>query len=144
MNYPTPYGKSDDLALENERLKALIKELKQRPDPWTEVYECEISHEEPYDFEYCTTHDRTFERGGQCDHKGVCEIDYLTDREMMQRGRAVRTEATIQRVRDLHKPVEVEPSDTICRECSNLLPNGLFLPVVEYPCSTIEALDGER
>lgn len=30
MNYPTPYGKSDDLALENERLKALVKELKVR------------------------------------------------------------------------------------------------------------------
>ena len=28
MNYPTPYGKSDDLALENERLRGLVKELK--------------------------------------------------------------------------------------------------------------------
>lgn len=28
MNYPTPYGKSDDLALENERLRGLVKEMK--------------------------------------------------------------------------------------------------------------------
>lgn len=28
MNYPTPYGNSDSLALENMRLKSLIKDLK--------------------------------------------------------------------------------------------------------------------
>lgn len=28
MNYPTPYGNSDSLALENERLKRLVKDLK--------------------------------------------------------------------------------------------------------------------
>lgn len=28
MNYPTPYGKSEDLALENERLRGLVRELK--------------------------------------------------------------------------------------------------------------------
>lgn len=98
MNYPIPYGNSDSLALENMRLKKLVKELKRRPDPWTEVYECEISHEEPYDFEYCTTHDRTFEKGGQCDHKGLSEIDYLTDREMTQRGRAVRAEMKLEKI----------------------------------------------
>lgn len=32
MNYPTPYGKSDDLALENERLRGLVKELKGQRD----------------------------------------------------------------------------------------------------------------
>lgn len=92
MNYPTPYGNSDDLALENARLKALVMELKQREDPWTKVFDCEISHEEPYDFDYCSVHDRTFSQGGVCDHAGLSEIDYLSDREMQQRARAVKAE----------------------------------------------------
>lgn len=51
-------------------------------------------------------------------------------------------EDAIARVRSLHYPVEVEPSDTICGECSNRLPNGHYLPVVDYPCPTLDALDG--
>ena len=40
-----------------------------------------------------------------------------------------------------HRPVEVEPSDTICRECSYQLPNGRFFgKVVEWPCPTVEAI----
>ena len=30
MNYPTHYGNSDSLALENQRLKSLVKDLKAR------------------------------------------------------------------------------------------------------------------
>ena len=99
MNYPTPYGKSGELALENERLKALVKELKQREDPWTKVFDCKISHEEPYDFDYCSTHDRTFEEGGMCDHTGLSEIDYLDKKHMEQRGRAVRAEMKMDEIR---------------------------------------------
>ena len=48
-------------------------------------------------------------------------------------------------VRELHYPVEVEPSDTICGECSYPLPDGQYLvKVVEYPCPTIRALGGEQ
>ena len=48
-------------------------------------------------------------------------------------------------VRELHYPVEIEPSDTICGECSYQLPNGRYLgKVVEYPCPTIRALGGEQ
>lgn len=101
MNYPTPYGKSDDLALENERLKALVKELKKREDPWTQVFDCEISHEEPYDFDYCSTHDRTFEVGGTCDHAALSEIDYLDGKHMEQRGRAVIAEMKMDEIRRL-------------------------------------------
>lgn len=46
----------------------------------------------------------------------------------------------------LHRPVEVEPSDTICSECSTRLPNGRYLPTVEWPCPTAalaERLGGE-
>lgn len=48
--------------------------------------------------------------------------------------------AALQAVHDLHKPVEVEPSATICTACSNRLPNGRFMPIVEYPCPPIEAI----
>jgi len=48
------------------------------------------------------------------------------------------------KIRDLHAPVEIEPSDTICGECSWQLPNGRwFGKVVEYPCPTLLALDDE-
>lgn len=50
-------------------------------------------------------------------------------------------------VRRLHYPVEIEPSDTICGECSYRLPNGTFFgEIVDYPCPTLQALetDNER
>lgn len=47
--------------------------------------------------------------------------------------------------RELHYPVEIEPSDTICGECSYQLPNGSYLgKIVEWPCPTIRALGGEQ
>lgn len=53
-------------------------------------------------------------------------------------------EAAIQRVRDLHVAVEIEPSDTICKECSFRLPNGRYFgKIVECPCPTIKALEGD-
>ena len=53
-----------------------------------------------------------------------------------------RLQAADERVRALHHPVEIEPSGTICGECSYRMPNGRYLPVVEHPCPTIDALDG--
>ena len=53
-----------------------------------------------------------------------------------------RLQAAGERVRALHRPVDIEPSDTICGECSYRMPNGRYLqPVVEHPCPTIAALD---
>lgn len=44
-------------------------------------------------------------------------------------------------VLDMHEPVDIEPSSTICRACSWQLPNGHFFgKVEEYPCPTIEAI----
>lgn len=40
-----------------------------------------------------------------------------------------------------HRPIEVEPSNTICGGCSHRLPNGRYMPVVEYPCETVRALE---
>lgn len=48
----------------------------------------------------------------------------------------------IEAVLALHRPVEVEPSDTICGECSNRLPSGRYMPVADYPCRTVQALRG--
>ncbi len=53
-----------------------------------------------------------------------------------------RLRAADEQVRALHHPVDVEPSETICGECSYRMPNGRYLPVVEHPCPTIAALDG--
>ena len=48
-----------------------------------------------------------------------------------------------QPIRELHRPVEIEPSDTVCRECSFQLPNGHFFgKVVDWPCPTIALLEG--
>ena len=47
----------------------------------------------------------------------------------------------LEKVLRLHYPVEVEPSDTICGECSYRLPNGRYFgKVVEHPCPTIRAV----
>lgn len=49
-------------------------------------------------------------------------------------------------LRALHQPVEIEPSSTICGECSFRLPNGSYFgKVEEWPCATlslIPAMDG--
>ena len=56
-----------------------------------------------------------------------------------------RLHAQLDAVRELHYPVEIEPSDTICGECSYQLPSGSYFgKVVEYPCPTISALGGEQ
>lgn len=51
-------------------------------------------------------------------------------------------EAAVHRVREVHVAVEIEPSDTICKECSFQLPTGRYFgKIVEYPCPTIQALE---
>lgn len=52
--------------------------------------------------------------------------------------------AMVEAVLGQHRPVEVEPSDTICGGCSNRLPNGRYMPIVEFPCPTVRALEDAR
>ena len=52
-----------------------------------------------------------------------------------------RMERALRAVLELHRPIEIEPSDTICAACSNQLPNGRFLPVVEWPCPTVTTIE---
>ena len=67
------------------------------------------------------------------------DLDLLAIRALLAEVR--RLQAADERVRALHRPVDVEPSDTICGECSYRMPNGRYLPVVEHPCPTIDALE---
>ena len=49
----------------------------------------------------------------------------------------------LEKVLILHKPVEVEPSETICSGCSTLRGQGemaRYFPFTEYPCPTVEAI----
>ena len=83
----------------------------------------------------------------------------MTDpRETLARIRAQADAATrttvphlvdaLEKVLILHKPVEVEPSETICGHCSWQLPNGRFFgKVTEWPCPTVALLnptEGDR
>lgn len=55
--------------------------------------------------------------------------------------RAVDAEARIAEAAKLHRPVEIEPSSTICGHCSFQLPNGRYFgKIIEWPCPTAVAL----
>ena len=95
-----------------------LAELLAEVDLWTSVLPCEVTHEEPFDFDQCTTHDRTFPRGGTCDHAGASEVDWLQDREAQQRVRALRAEAraeaaeqAVHRVRGMAEAWATQPND---------------------------------
>ena len=54
-----------------------------------------------------------------------------------------RRDKALEAVRALHKPVEVEPSETICSGCSTLRGQGetaRYFPFTEYPCPTVTAI----
>lgn len=52
----------------------------------------------------------------------------------------------LEKVLELHQPVEVEPSDTICNACSNAIGAGdtllRYMPTEEWPCPTVQAIEG--
>lgn len=63
-----------------------------------------------------------------------------TDGTTQGLSRAAAPEA-VAKVRELHRPVEIEPSSTICHECSHQLPSGDYAEkVTEWPCATLDAL----
>ena len=54
-----------------------------------------------------------------------------------------RLTAKLDAVKAIHRPVEVEPSETICAGCSTLRGHGdnaRYFPFVEWPCETATAL----
>lgn len=57
---------------------------------------------------------------------------------------AEELQAAVDAVREVHRPVDVEPSETICAGCSTLRGTGermRYFPYEEWPCDTIRALD---
>lgn len=68
------------------------------------------------------------------------EADRLIGELCAALSRAAAPEA-VAKVRELHRPVEIEPSSTICHECSHQLPSGDYAEkVTEWPCATLDAL----
>ena len=92
-------------------------------DDWHEI------HGQPFDGMVCPQV-ATIQGGGET------EAAFIAD----ARTRLPLALDALQAVLDLHQPAEVEPSETICGECSNALPNGRFLPIAEYPCPTVQAI----
>ena len=61
-------------------------------DRLTAVAPCSETYTEPFDFAYCSTHDRTFGLGDHCDYAGLSEVDYMEKQATEQRVRAIRAE----------------------------------------------------
>lgn len=80
-----------DCAVRNDELLALLDAADER-DRLTTVAPCSETHTEPFDFAYCSTHDRTFALGGHCDYAGLSEFDYIEKKAREQRVRAIRAE----------------------------------------------------
>lgn len=55
-----------------------------------------------------------------------------------------RLQGVVERVRELHRAVDIEPSETVCHECSVEMFDGhYFADAIEWPCATIRALEGK-
>lgn len=64
----------------------------------------------------------------------------ITDERPMSEKEAIWEETT-KRLLELHGPVEIEPCETICGQCSFQLPNGAYFgKVEEWPCPTVRVL----
>lgn len=109
-------GVSDRLSLSREQVLALLDAADER-DRLLTIAPCSETHTAPFDFAYCSTHDRTFALGEHCDYARLSEVGYLEKQAREQRVRAIRAEderdklaATIKRVRAL-APVDVSDWD---------------------------------
>ena len=78
----------------------------------------------------------------------MIDIGPTSDKEWELCATAARTTAphlvdALEKVLILHKPVEVEPSETICSGCSTLRGQGetaRYFPFTEYPCPTVTTI----
>lgn len=96
-----------------DELLALLDAADER-DRLTAAAPCSETHTEPFDFAYCSTHDRTFALGDRCDYAGLSEVEYLEKQARGQRVRALRAEderdrlaAAVERVRAIHGPGDI-------------------------------------
>lgn len=72
----------------------------------------------------------------------MIDVSVWRERAFMERERAEKAEAAIERVRALHVPVErgYLPGDLGCQECGISYDSEVW---THWPCDTIKALDGE-
>lgn len=71
--------------------------------------------------------------------EALAAVERLTRERDEARAEVERLRAGI---KALHRPVEIEPSETVCARCSWQLPNGRFFgQVVEWPCPTAALLN---
>lgn len=110
------------------------------PGPWTATYD-------DADKWTCIT-GRGRDLGGGlwmvCPEVATCEGEPDGDAEFIAASRTSlpATVAALKAVLELHRPVDVEPSDTICGECSFQLPNGRYFgKIVEWPCPTVATIE---
>ena len=90
-----------------------------------------------------------FNACGHCEGTcGACrgEAEALDAAGLLATPECVEEQAEVDRLRAgikaLHRPVEIEPSETICGHCSWQLPNGRFFgKVTEWPCPTVALLN---
>lgn len=68
-------------------------------DRWTKQAPCVMTHTPPYDFAQCETHDETFPLGENCRFHDRDMVEVLFEAADEQRGRAVRAELYLERVR---------------------------------------------
>ena len=81
-------------------------------------------------------------------HECACDREHADEWVEVDEGtwdalpKGARLQAVAAAVLYLHRPVEVEPSETICGHCSWQLPNGRFFgKVTEWPCPTVALLN---
>lgn len=87
----------------------------------------------------------------EIDREDYSELDAKWQNEDTERDRAhfvqgaewqrEQDRVKLDSMRRLHFPVEIEPSYTICGECSMRLPNGKYFgQLAEWPCPTLQAI----
>ena len=96
------------------------------------------------------SHGRELFDWAQDDAGTICAPDPDAEFTAAARTTVPRLVDALEKVLILHKPVEVEPSETICSGCSTLRGQGetaRYFPFTEYPCPTVRdittALEGE-
>ena len=95
-----PWGGCDRRE-EVERIVDLIV-TETAPEP------CVMTHEEPYDFGECETHDLSFPLGGTCKYDGRVPLEVAQDEADEQRARAVRAEHELAIARETPSLPDIE------------------------------------
>lgn len=78
-----------------------------------------------------------------CGYRGSIHTAEDADLITEYRTAAPRLALALEAVLEVHRAVEIEPSETICHGCSTLRGTGVnarYFPYEEWPCDTVQAL----